>query len=219
MRPPTDARGRTRLAIAGVGATNALPILGVVVWDWSLATLILVYWLEIGIGLWWAAVKAGVAERPSEYPESMILLGTVRYRRGGLTIPGTALTVYIHNLAMVGLTVVFLGGLWAIVGGVILVSILNWDGVGIGLETAYSVLAVGACLFVTRGWETLSTYLRDEQYREVNAQQAIQDALWPLLILGVLVTMFVPPPPKPRLVACSRSSRYSRGSSHLTFCG
>lgn len=188
MDGPADLQHRQRLELAGVVWANFLPLVGVLVWEWDLAALILLYWLEVGIGLWWAAIEAGVAERPADYSSAMLVFGTARYRRGGVSIPGTSLTWYVHNLPIVVLTVIFFGGAWALVGFIGLESVLDAQGTGRSVGgTLGSVLGLAGCLFVGRGWETVSAYVGDRRYRDVNAQQVVQEALWPLWILGLLV--------------------------------
>lgn len=183
-----DPQRRRRIGLAGAVWANVLPLVGVLVWEWDLAALILLYWLEVGVGLWWAAIEAGIAERPADYSPAMLIFGTARYRRGGVSIPGTSLTWYVHNLPMVALTAIVFGGAWALVGFIGLESALDAQGTGRSVGgTLGPVLGLAGCLFVGRGWETLSAYVGERRYRDANAQQVVQEALWPLWILGLIV--------------------------------
>jgi hypothetical protein len=49
VRPATVAGDRSRLAAAALVAGNVVPLVGVVAFDWSLASLLVVYWVESGI--------------------------------------------------------------------------------------------------------------------------------------------------------------------------
>lgn len=173
--------------------SNAFSFLGVLLWNWDVTTLVSVYWLEIGIGLFWATLKAGFAERPADYSPEMFLFGAFRYRRGGVSIPRTDLVWYLHNLPIVAIAGVGFGGAWIAVG---LLAVGQMPGfqevVQPGSGTLYSVLAVGISLFVGNGWKTMSTYVSGRRYRERNAQQVLQDALWPLWTLGTVIIVVAP---------------------------
>ncbi|SFS52738.1 DUF6498-containing protein [Halostagnicola kamekurae] len=173
--------------------SNALSFLGVLLWNWDVTTLVSVYWLEIGIGLFWATLKAGFAERPADYSSEMFLFGAFRYRRGGVSIPRTDLVWYLHNLPIVAIAGVGFGGAWITIG---LLAIGQMPGfqevVQPGSGTLYSVLVVGISLFVGNGWKTMSTYVSGRRYRELNAQQVLQDALWPLWTLGTVIIVVAP---------------------------
>lgn len=54
------------------------------------------------------------------------------------------------------------------------------------------MLAVGISLFVVNGWKAVSTYIGGRQYRELNAQQVLQEALWPLWIFGIIIIVVAP---------------------------
>ncbi|AEH37691.1 DUF6498-containing protein [Halopiger xanaduensis] len=193
MEGPGNPQRRRRIELAGAVWANVLPLIGVLVWEWDLAALILLYWLEVGVGLWWAAIEAGIAERPSDYSPAMLIFGTARYRRGGVSIPRTSLTWYVHNLPIVALTAIFFGCAWALVGVIGLESVLAAQGTGRSVGgTLGSVLGFAGCLFVGRGWETLSVYVGERRYRDANAQQVVQEALWPLWILGLIVMAVLP---------------------------
>ncbi|KDE57976.1 hypothetical protein EL22_08180 [Halostagnicola sp. A56] len=173
--------------------SNALSFLGVLLWNWDVTTLVSVYWLEIGIGLFWATLKAGFAERPADYSPEMFLFGAFRYRRGGVSIPRTDLVWYLHNLPIVAFAGVGFGGAWIAIG---LLAIGQMPGfqevVQPGSGTFYSVLAVGISLFVGNSWKAVSTYIGGRRYRELNAQQVLQEALWPLWIFGVIIMLVAP---------------------------
>ncbi|AHG01049.1 hypothetical protein HALLA_14290 [Halostagnicola larsenii XH-48] len=173
--------------------SNALSVLGVLLWNWNVTTLVSVYWLEIGIGLFWATFRAGFAERPADYSPEMFLFGAFRYRRGGVSIPRTDLVWYVHNLPIVAIAGVGFGGMWITVGLLAVGQMPEFQEViQPGSGTLYSVLAVGISLFVASGWKTMSTYVSGRRYRELNAQQVLQDALWPLWIFGTVIVVVAP---------------------------
>lgn len=173
--------------------SNALSFLGVLLWNWNVTTLVSVYWLEIGIGLFWATLKAGFAERSADYSPDTFLFGAFRYRRGGVSIPRTDLVWYVHNLPMVAIAGVGFGGMWITVGLLAVGQMPEFqEVVRPGSGTLYSVLAVGISLFVANGWKTMSTYISGRRYRELNAQQVLQDALWPLWIFGTVIVVVAP---------------------------
>lgn len=184
MRPSRDDR---RPALAAAIAGNALPVVGVALLDWSLAAVVVLYWLELGALLWWASVRALLAQRPSELPADLLLVGAARRKRGGPTLPRTGFTVQVQHLPVLAALVPVLVVLWLFTGALAvggLAGATPGEGIALGDEAATTVLLGALGVFVSRGVAT-ARYVLDGDYTDVNAQLALRSALWPILVTGL----------------------------------
>ncbi|MBV0901105.1 DUF6498-containing protein [Haloarcula salina] len=174
---------RTQLLIAV--SVNAVPIAGVLWFDWSLAALLLVYWVELGIDLAFAALRGLFAQRPSEATNDPLVLGAVQHKRGGVRIPGTRLSIQIANVPVVLFALPAFGGVWAFVGAAAI------GGAGQAIsgspidEAAAMTFLLGICgVFVGRGYETVSEYFLAGEYENASVQRALQSGIWPVVVVG-----------------------------------
>lgn len=89
-----------RRELAAVLALNAVPVLGVFVLGWSLSTLVLLYWFEIGVTLCFAAIRAVFAQRPPEHDPEMLLVGAFREKPWQVPLPKTDLGGRVANVPL-----------------------------------------------------------------------------------------------------------------------
>jgi len=174
---------RTQLLIAV--SVNAVPIAGVLWFDWSLAALLLVYWFELGIDLAFAAIRGLFAQRPSEATNDPLVLGAVQHKRGGVDIPGTRLSVQVANVPVVLFALPAFGGVWVFLG----VAAIGGAGQAMSGtpldEGAAMTFLLGICsVFVGRGYETLTEYFLDGAYEDASVQRALQSGIWPVVVVG-----------------------------------
>jgi hypothetical protein len=175
---------RSRLVAAL--AANAVPLAGVLALDWSLAALVVVYWLELGVGLALAAVRALFARRPPEQDRArdVLVLGALRGKRGGLPVPLTGLRIHVATVIELVVLVPAFGVVWLVTGGTALAGVEAtvaddpFDGAA---ETAAAgVLAVVA----VRGVET-ARYFHQGDHETDSVQSALLDGAWPVLVVGL----------------------------------
>lgn len=182
---PPDVDRRPLLAVA---VTNLVPLLGVVLWNWNAASLVVCYWLELGIVLAWAVAVAPFAQRPTDYPSSTTLFGAFRDKRGGVDPPGPLPTIPVHNLTPVLVAATVWMAVWLAIGGMSFVALFDVRTTG-GIDpstVAVDTVVLGTlAVFVGRGMATLSEYVLDGQYRETSAGAVIRGAVVPLMGVGI----------------------------------
>lgn len=186
MAPP---RRRRRLELLAAVATNLLPLVGVAFWGWSFAALVVVYLFELGVLLCRACVRAVFAQRPSEFPNDGLLVTATEYKRGGLSIPGTDVVVRVQHLPALAVLFPVLASLWLFVGAMAFAG-LERTAAGGPVVPPHARATVGVGLLgvlASQSVSTASEYFLSGRYREVNAQMALQSALWPILVTGVVL--------------------------------
>jgi hypothetical protein len=181
---------RSRSAIALVAA-NAIPLLGVVFFGWSLWTILVLYWVENGIVGFWSVPKIlladgsitsgiqGLQSRAS-VAWAPIGLGLPRVARGAIAIFFLIHygAFWIGHGVLVFVLPTFLGASSAITGpggltidpstGLPFVVPAAQDG-GFG-EIVWSSVAIGAvALFLSHGASFLFTYLGSGEFRRTSA--------------------------------------------------
>ncbi|WP_336136890.1 DUF6498-containing protein [Natronomonas amylolytica] len=165
--------------------TNAAPLVGVAFFGWSLAAILLVYWFELGVMLVLAAVRALFAQLPPQHPSDGLVVGATRHKRGGLSVPWTATEIQVAHLPVLVVAVPAFGAVWFVAGGVGFAG-LDAAGVAFSEENAAAGLAIiGAA--VGRSIETLYGYFLVGRHHEVNAQLALRTAVWPILVVGMVL--------------------------------
>ena len=206
MSRQTEPDDRRRPTLAAL-STNLLPVVGVVLLDWSLLALLLVYWVDLGANLAFAALRGAIAGRPPEHDTGLLLVGAFGHRRGGVSVPFTSLSVQVANLPVLLVALPVFGAVWLFVGGVAVGAV--GESVAGGTLPDGAALTVGlgvVAVVVGRGLETLVEYMLPRRDTEVSVGRALRTALWPLLVVGtaMLATGFataVGAPPTLVLVA------------------
>ncbi|RDZ65634.1 hypothetical protein C5B90_04555 [Haloferax sp. Atlit-12N] len=181
-----EHRRRTgRRTVVGLVVANALPLVGMLLFDWRLVTLLVVYWVEMtggalrqlleatfagqrGAAADWAAVDSRWGWRSP--------FRSLREKRGSVQLHASLPPLYPRSFprvfglgrVVVGLSLVSGGGLW-----------FATLGSGIFVE---SLLVAGATTLVREG-TTLADHLRSRDYREL----VPQSLLTPRTTLGVVV--------------------------------
>ncbi|GAB7008720.1 DUF6498-containing protein [Halorubrum trueperi] len=168
--PRALTRGRRPRAIA-LCVSNLLPLAGVVALGWSATALVSLYWFELGIASFWAVVRALFAGRPSEIDPNALIVGPLAARRAALPVPGTQLRIRLSTLLVLPIVVPVLAAVW-LVAGTVTVGVAV-DG-GLAPAKLDSVALAALAIFTTEGATTLVDYIYNGEYREHNAQTAIQ---------------------------------------------
>lgn len=172
MGPPLrigrDAAPRSE-AVAAVVA-NAVPLVGVVAFNWTVSALVLLYWLELGILSALALVRATFAGRPSEFDGNPAIVGALESRRVSLSLPLTDVGVRLSTLPVLASAVPLLTLVWLFAGAItvgVLGTVPAADRLGLVVLGAVGVL-------VSESVRTLLNYFHRREYREHSAQSAIQ---------------------------------------------
>ena len=173
-----DAHATRRVELLGVFVANALPLVGVVGFGWSIPSLLLLYWFELGVDAFWALVRMVIAGRPPAVDSNGLLIGPLAARQPTVAVPGTDLEIYL--LTVVGLPILLplVGVAWLFTGGVLVGPLADLRSATIG-----SVTAVALGIFFATGITTVRTYVLTGAYRDHNARTAFGGLLWKLVIV------------------------------------
>ncbi|AHG01172.1 hypothetical protein HALLA_18770 [Halostagnicola larsenii XH-48] len=166
--------------LLAVIVSNLLPLVGVLVLKWSAATLVTVYWFELGVMCFWALIRALFAGRPSEFDPEMYLLGALVDRPVAVPIPRTGLEIRLSTLPIFALAVPILSLIW-FVAGTVTVGLVG----GHVLESSAieTVALVTIVIFLTEGARTALEYFYRQEYREHSAQTAVHGVFWRIGVL------------------------------------
>ncbi|MFD1644655.1 DUF6498-containing protein [Haloarchaeobius litoreus] len=117
---PTDDHTTRRLELAALVVANALPVVGVLALDWTVSTVLVLYWLETGVVLARGAVAGLFAGRPPATEAGLWApFEDLADKRGGIDLPAGLPPVSPGNVPAV------VGTLW--------VLLLLWPLGGVGL--------------------------------------------------------------------------------------
>ncbi|WP_128478294.1 DUF6498-containing protein [Halorussus pelagicus] len=181
----TNSRQLWRRTLAGVAVANALPLVGIALFDWGLAHLLIVYWVEItaeALRRTLEATFAGQRGAAENWAAADSRWGwrspfrSLREKRGGVqlhetlppTYPRSFPRVFDLGRAILGLSLFSGAGLW-----------LATAGSGVFVE---SLLVAGATTLAREG-TTLADHVRSRDYHEL----VPQSILTPRSILGVVL--------------------------------
>ena len=160
---------RTALVVA-----NLVPIIGVVVFEWSVLGLLTLYWLELGIGCFWAVVRAVFAGRPTNRDTGPLLLGALNEKRAVIPVPGLDADIRLLTVPKLLVAVPVLAAVWVLVGALLVgpVETVTPDG------EPSRWLVGGACgIFIAEGWRTLTGYFSEERFREQSVATALRSVV------------------------------------------
>lgn len=173
------------LELAAVVLANLLPLLGVLFGDWSVAALLVVYWVELGGLLFWGTVKALLARRPPAHSEDMLLAGATRHKRGRISLPFTSHSILVAPIPAIAVAVPFLGFLWLIIGAGVMGFAAAAVGDAVAPDRFHRTVWFGAGgIVLSQGVSTFAAYGLRDRADEVNAQMALRSALWPIAVVG-----------------------------------
>jgi hypothetical protein len=155
-------------AVALLGA-NVFPLVGVVVWGWSLWSLLVVYWVEAFSTIVLAAVKTLFAERGSPGLSGQIEpLHELRAKRGSWNVRDTWPPIYPRNVPFA----LSMLGVWSVT--VLPLSVLYWLAADPPVTFSLDlVLGLGA-LVVAQVVDFVFEYIGTEEYAEVSAQEIVR---------------------------------------------
>lgn len=168
------ARPRGRLpALLGLLSANLLPLAGVYALGWSPASLLLLYWLEMGTVVLWSAARAPFAERLSSGVTHSYPFDGLQDKRGSVRPVSWLPPVYVRN-APVALMTLAVGAVVWLPLGVLAVAVT--DGATIPAGGLPGVLLGALGVFVSHGVTFAEDYIGGERYRDVSARTATSAA-------------------------------------------
>lgn len=193
-------------------AANAIPLVGVAFFDWSLLTILVLYWLENGIVGFWNVPRilmaqgsmvptlpdmpesaARAATSPASPPGTagMAAMGTAMHRLAGVGRVGLALFFTVHY-----------GIFWSVHGVFVFALPAFGDGFGLGdgfgadggtsgfggLEWSYVALAAAA-LFISHGASFVLNYIGRGEYRTASPSRQMASAYGRVIVLHLTIIL------------------------------
>ncbi len=168
-----------RVSVAALIVANAIPVIGVLFFGWSLMTILVLYWLENGIvGLW-------------NVPRMLLARGAEPVAQGA---PTAAISEGCQRLLLIPFFIVHYGIFWlghgfllfflsgfGLFRGALDAGPLGLEPIGsgfpIGLSGGYSfgpvdpgaIVFAGAVMFISHGISFVQNYLREGEYLRTTA--------------------------------------------------
>jgi hypothetical protein len=203
--------------LASVLVANGVPVAGLVVSGTSAAALLVFYWLELGVTMLWAVVRAMFAGKlPSEktdrepfsssqWPVLHIILSSRffedsdekttsnsgSWREWQIPIPMTEVGIYLGTIPALVIMIFLLSVVWAGFGGVVAGPIVA---AADAADTPTWPLAGAGVVFLGEGWETATDYFYRGGYRKESVWTAVKGVFYRGLVIvavGLLVLLTV----------------------------
>jgi hypothetical protein len=178
------------LAVAGLVAVNAVPLVGVLVFGWSLHALLIIYWLESGV-IGALNVPKILLAAGSAVPGSFS--ATINGRQvdlSGPAEPRAGLHVYPTNVPTAGFFLLHYGIFW-IVHGVFVLSFPAFaPGTGAGTGGGFSVATVllgVAGMVVSHAGSFLTNFVGRGEYRATSPGVQMKEPYRRVIVLHLTV--------------------------------
>lgn len=200
-----------------VFVANGVPVAGLLVFETSAAALLVFYWLELGMTMTWAIVRATFAGKlPSEETDrepfsgpqwaTLRVILSSRFFDGGdadststdsswrerqIPIPRTEVGIYLGTIPALVIVVFLLSIVWAGFGGVVAGPVIVAANT---TETPAWPLTGAGLVFLSEGWETVTDYFYHGGYREKSVWTAVKGVFYKGLVIvgvGLLVLLTV----------------------------
>lgn len=187
MKERASAVLRHGVRAAALVGGNLLPLVGVLVWEWNLAALLVLYGVEGVVTSIFAGVKMLFAERlpADEVGTANSPLPELRDKRGGVTVREGWPPVYPRNIPDALGVAGSLLFVWVIVGGLVAADFLL--SASAALPATVLVSAFG--LVVTRAVEFRREYLGRGEYADVSPRAVAATAGRQLILFFFLLPL------------------------------
>lgn len=182
---------KRRMKLMALAALNAIPLIGVLVLEWSLVALLTVYWIELGVRLGFAAFEGIFAEGKPDYDAngfSWLVIGAISEKRGRVSIPNLPLSVQIANFPAIAMALVIGGVGWLLFGGVGVGGVSEATGTTLSDSAAVSTGLGIIAVTIGRTVET-GSYFINREYESVSVQKPLQSAL--VSVAGIGSALFI----------------------------
>lgn len=199
--------------LSSVLVTNSAPVVGLLAFDTSAAALLVFYWLELGVVMFWAAVRAVFAGQPpgneaerepfsgSRWAALRLILSSRFFEDGAadstsddgswrdrkIPLPGTDVGIYLGTIpalvVVLFLFIVVWAGFGGVVAGPVVVAANTTD------APMWPLTGAGA-VFLSEGARTARDYFYRGGYRETSVWTAARGIFYKGFVLagaGVLV--------------------------------
>jgi hypothetical protein len=177
--------------------TLLVPVVGVVVFDWRLRSVLLFYWLEIGVTVVRQSIEATFAGRPNSEEGRMLTppFRKLREKRGGIAMPGPLPPIYPRTVPTVVTGAFVALAVWGLIGTQIVALGGRVDLSAPPLEILLGTpvdspgrlleLLVGATGIAVGGLATFVSNVQNRPYQDLSARAIVgpRQVLGPTLFL------------------------------------
>ena len=203
--------------LVSVFIANAVPVAGLLVFGTSAAALLVFYWLELGVAMLWAVVRAMFAGKlpsketerepfsSSQWPVLHIILSSRffedsdenttsnngSWREWQIQIPRTEVGIYLGTIPGLVIIIFLLSVVWAGFGGVVAGPIVA---AADAADTPMWPLTGAGVVFLSEGWQTATNYFYRGGYRKKSVWTAVKGVFYRGLVIvaiGLLVLLAV----------------------------
>ncbi|WP_435360366.1 DUF6498-containing protein [Haloarchaeobius sp. DFWS5] len=156
-------------ALLSLVVVTLFPLVGVVWFGWTAQTVVVLYWLEIGIGLLRGAVEGLFAQLPpTTENDNKIHRDRLSEKRGSIVVVDWLPPVYPRNVPEIAGHLWILGLFWPIAGLFAL-----GDHIAALSGGAIETLAIGVVLAFGREAAGVYTSVRDGDYEDLSAESTV----------------------------------------------
>jgi hypothetical protein len=213
--PPDTLRPDAKLF--SVLVANSVPIAGLFVFDMSAAALLVFYWLELGVLMIWAIIRALFAGKPpgkeaerepfsgSQWATLRVILSSKFFNNGDedstsndgswrdlqIPIPRTDVGIYFGTIPALVVVIFLFSFVWAGFGGVVAGPVVAAADM---TNTPIWPLTGAGVVFLSEGTQTIREYFYHGGYRETSVWTAARGIFYKGFALagaGFLVLMIV----------------------------
>jgi len=180
---------------------NGIPVIGLVMFDTSAKALLLFYWLELGVVMLWASIRAVFAgKRPHREDKLEDLTGTPgaivriisssslvgsetedatsrveKWLSTRMLIPRTDVGIYLGTIPALVFILPMLAVIWFGFGGVVAGPVVAATNTA---DTPTWVLPGAGIVFLSDGGQTIVEYFYQGHYRETTVWMAVKGIFW-----------------------------------------
>ncbi|WP_434531572.1 DUF6498-containing protein (plasmid) [Haloarcula sp. NS06] len=203
--------------LVSVFVANGVPVTGLLVFGTSATALLVFYWLELGVAMLWAVVRATFAGKlPSEetdrepfsssqWPILHVILSNRffedsdenatsnngSWREWQIPVPRTEVGIYLGTIPALAIIIFLLSVVWAGFGGVVAGPIVAATETA---DTPMWPLTGAGVVFLSEGWQTATDYFYRGGYCKKSVWTAARGVFYRGLVIvaiGLLVLLTV----------------------------
>ena len=184
---PRRPRESSSVAVAGLLAVNLVPLVGVLLFGWSLHALLVIYWLESGV-IGALNVPKILLASGSDVPENFS--ATVNGRSvdlSGPTEPKDGLHLYPGNVPIAGFFIMHYGIFWVVHGVFVLSFPAFAPGSGVGGFGVGTVLLGVSGMVVSHAGSFLTNFVGREEYRATSPGVQMKEPYRRVIVLHLTI--------------------------------
>ena len=187
VRPLSPPSRPSLPAIVGLVAVNLIPLAGALWWEWSLLSLLVIYWIESGVvGLANVPKILLAAGSDAETPRITATIDGSPIDLSGPAHPADGLAIYPENVPIALFFLAHYGIFW-VVHGVFVFSFPLWAPGPVGGIDAATVALGGTGMLLSHGLSFAVNFVGREEYRSVSPHEQLFEPYGRVFVLHLTV--------------------------------